>query len=221
MLNRRSVRFVLLLSGVLGVFVVVLLVQEQSIFGKRRRFSPPADANASTSSPLTSSSERADGGASSLAVKGARIIAMETLEETGEKVKKYSIVIGETIGAVAKRTRARNVEVQIFNKKPGSEERVVAIVRGDEAAITFVEAPDVAGGFSGSEIEALLLQSNVVVDYLDEAGQRAAKLTTDELQIEGLTMNTDLPRRAFIDQARMHSESDGLRYSKRRGAISV
>ncbi|MCC7172636.1 MAG: hypothetical protein IT459_19465 [Planctomycetes bacterium] len=220
MLNRRSVRFVLLLSGVLGVFVVVLLVQEQSIFGKRRRFSPPADANASTSSPLTSSSERADGGASSLAVQGARIIAMETLEETGEKVKKYSIVIGETIGAVAKRTRARNVEVQIFNKKPGSEERVVAIVRGDEAAITFVEAPDVAGGFSGSEIEALLLQSNVVVDYLDEAGKRAAKLTTDELQIEGLTMNTYVPRRAFIDQEGMHIEGDGLRYSKARGAFS-
>lgn len=217
MLNRRSVRFVLLLSGVLGVFVVVLLVQEQSIFGRRRRFSPPADANASTSSPLSSSADRSGSGSSSLAVQGARVIAMETLEETGEKVKKYSIVIGETIGAVSKRTRARHVEVQIFNKKPAPEERVVAIIRGDEAAITFVEAPDVAGGFSGSEIEALVLQSNVVVDYLDEAGERAAKLTTDEMQIDGLTMNTYVPRRAFIDQEGMHIEGDGLRYSKARG----
>lgn len=219
MLNRRSVRFVLLLSGVLGVFVVVLLVQEQSIFGKRRRFSPPADANASTTSPVSAGVERVDG-ASSLSVRGARIIAMETLEETGEKVKKYSIVIGETIGAVAKRTRARAVEVQIFNKKTAPEERVVAIVRGDEAAITFVEAPDVAGGFSGSEIEALLLQGNVVVDYLDESGERAAKLTTDEMQINGISMDTYVPRRAFIDQEGMHIEGDGLRYSKSRGAFS-
>jgi hypothetical protein len=190
MLGKRLLLLALLL--VLGVAVVWIFGVDEGeslMSGGRRPSSrndePVVEAaerapNATDSAKNAESQEVSD----SLAVGNARIPVREALPDNPEiRVLKYLILIASSDGAVGRRVRAKNVRIEVFNKKPDPESKRVAIITGGNAEIVFRDPPDPKTGFRDSQLVSMSLTSGNRIEHLDEAEKPIAVLENDDLHL--------------------------------------
>lgn len=190
MLGKRLLLLALLL--VLGVTVVWIFgVDEgESLMSAGRRASSrndePVVEAAERSSKATDTAKTAESqqASDSLAVGNARIPVREALPENPEiRVLKYLILIESSDGAVGRRVRAKNVRIEVFNKKPDPESKRVAIITGGNAEIEFRDPPDPKSGFRDSQLVSMSLKSGNRIEHLDDAEQPIAVLENDDLHL--------------------------------------
>ncbi len=212
---RLVVRFMLVLfSGV--VLVWIFGVQSGEDLLGRRVARERAEGSASTAAVETSANgePRAD-----VSLTDAVIPVREALEDDPSvHVLKYTISIGATKSGPSKRMPAEDVRIDIYNKKPKPDERVVARVHGDRATLLFLTPPDVTGGFRDAAIDAMTLYENVLVEYLDEAGRTMTTLETAELDLSDQSFRSNA--RCTIRQEGLEIHGDGLAYDKKSGSFS-
>ncbi len=211
-MKRRWLRFVLLLAvGLIAVWVLGVRSGE-TFFGRKpdRVKVDPEEARRVRESEGPSDVD--------VALTGAMIPIREELpDQPGVLVLKYAIHIGHSASGGSKRMPAQTVVVDIYNKKPPPEERILARASGDEALIEFDSPPDPKSGFRDTLIESMTFTKNTRVDYLDEAGEPATTMTCDELQVTEERFR--VPGHAVITQEGLKVEGDVLSYEKATGAF--
>ncbi|MBI4881367.1 MAG: hypothetical protein HY812_17155 [Planctomycetes bacterium] len=211
-MRRRWVRFALLLAvGLIAVWVLGVRSGE-TFFGRRqeRVKVDPEEARRVRESQTGSDVD--------VALTGAMIpIREELADQPGVLVLKYGIHIGHSASGGSKRMPAEDVIVDIYNKKPPPDERIVARASGDEALIEFQSAPDAKAGFRDTVIEGMTFLKNTRVEYLDEAGQPATTMTSEQLQVTEERFR--VPGHAVITQEGLKVEGDVLSYEKATGAF--
>lgn len=211
----RVLRFLLVLLGGIALIWVLAIGPGGSLLGPKKPRIELPDAVARTPSAA------ADSGApqESVSLGQATIPVREELKDRpGVKVLKYQVYIGQTVGGMAKRMAAKDVRIDIYNKKPAPDERAVARVHGSDSLLNFSTAPDPAGGFRDASIESMTLLQDVLVEYLDESGNTATTLRCTRLELSNDQFT--VPDRAFIDQPGLHIEGDHLLYDKSTGGFS-
>jgi hypothetical protein len=141
------------------------------------------DRSSTTSPDLVTAGSKESG---DLAVGNARIPVREALADNPDvRVLKYLISIDSSDGTSGRRVRARGVRVEIFNKKPDPESKVVAIISGSNAEMEFRDPPDPKTGFRDTVLLTMTLRDKNRVEYLDEeTGARVALLENDELHLD-------------------------------------
>lgn len=176
---------------------------------KGRDEAPPASGNRP---PATIPSPE-DG----IQVRGLAIPVREELEdEPGVQVLKYWLRLGESVGGIEKHMRARNVQIEIHNKKAGDQDKIKANVHGAAALILFKTTPDPRSNFSDAEIEHMTLSEGVVVEYLDEeTGKAVTTLRSEVLELSDESFHAPGP--AVIVQEGLYFEGEDLTYDKATG----
>ncbi len=212
---RVVVRFALVLFGGVVLVWIFGVDADEGLLGKRKERIAVDDGGARTTIPGAGTSRETD-----VALTDAVIPVREELEDQpGVLVQKYSIHIGRTESAGAKKMPAEKVRIDIYNKKPPPEERQIARVHGDVGTLYFATAPDAAAGFRDAAVHTMTLERNVLVEYLDEEGEVVTTMRSERLDLAESSF--DVPDRARIEQVGMTIEGDGLHYDKSSGSFSL
>ena len=124
-----------------------------------------------------SAAEGAEAERSDMALTRARIPVHEALPgKTDVRVLKYLVTVGSSEGGTGKRVQAKDVVVDIFNKKLGAESKRIASVRGHTAQLDFEDVPDARTGFRDAHLLGMRLETECVVEYFNEAGETITTL---------------------------------------------
>jgi len=214
---RLVVRFGLVLFGGVVLVWIFGVDPDEGLLGKKQERIAVADAERLRAEREGDPSTDAE---SDVALTDATIpVRAELDDEPGVMVLKYVIHIGRTESAGAKKMPAEKVRIDIYNKKPRPDERVIARVNGDLGTLHFATAPDAAAGFRDAQVDSMLLAGNVVVNYLDESGATATTMLSDDLDLSESAF--EVTGRARIEQEGMTIEGTHLLYSKKDGSFSL
>lgn len=212
---RPVVRFGLVLFGGVVLVWIFGVGAGEGLLGKRQDRIAVDDTDRETAHvPGRGTSDETD-----VALTDAVIPVREELaDQPGIVVRKYAIHIGRTESGGSKKMPAERVRIDIYNKKPLPEERLIARVRGDLGTLYFATAPDAAAGFRDAQINTMTIEKNVLVEYLDETGATVTTMKSERLDLAESSF--EVPGYALIEQVGMTLEGEHLLYDKSSGSFS-
>lgn len=227
MLGKRLLLLSSLLAAGVGIVWLFGVDEGESLLGGGRR-----DSSSEAEEPVVEAAERRDRANSvdrdadpatdvqSLAVGNARIPVREGLPDRPDvRVLKYLILIGTSDGAIGRRIRAKDVRIEVYNKKPDPESKKVAIITGGQAEIEFRDPPDPKTGFRDSALVSMTLTSKNRIEYLDEAEAAIAILENDDLHLT----DDEITGKGFckIDLKGLLVTGHDLRYDRVGGGLEL
>ncbi len=188
MLGRRLLLLGILLSCGVALVWLFGVRENESLFSGRRVSATARNDSAESPSTTESTAKKSapiqDAPSNAMAYTNAKIPVRESMPGRPDvKVLKYVINLGSSDGSIGRRLHARDVEIDIYNKKLEPDSKLLAIVKGNTAELEFRDPPDPKTGFKDNQPTSMSLAGKNKVTYLNEAGETIATLENENLHL--------------------------------------